>query len=103
METTVSPESVDFQMFMDWLKINCVTEHGNIDFKAMFGPKYVKIVAMTTGSPIGGGSAFCFLDRSNGDVLKSASWRAPAKTARGNIHAGPSGYGLTRYGAAYLR
>jgi len=31
------------------------------------------------------GQCFCFVDMTNGDVLKPASWKAPAKDARGNI------------------
>ncbi|WFU52223.1 hypothetical protein QA639_21180 [Bradyrhizobium pachyrhizi] len=50
------------------------------------------------------GSAHCFVCKTTGDVLKSASWSKPAKHARGNIldahngllHMGP-------YGPAYLR
>ena len=30
-------------------------------------------------------SAFAFVDKKTGDVLKPASWSAPAKHARGNI------------------
>lgn len=46
-------------------------------------------------------SAFCFVDMSNGDILKAASWSAPAKHARGNIANGAKD--LTRFGAIYLR
>ena len=42
-----------------------------------YGQKYVKILCDN--------SAYCFIDRSNGDLLKTASWRGPAKGARGNI------------------
>lgn len=50
------------------------------------------------------GSAFCFVDIATGDVLKAASWLAPAKHARGNIfdeHNGLSKIGP--YGPQYLR
>ena len=30
-------------------------------------------------------SVYCFIDLSNGDILKAAGWKAPAKGARGNI------------------
>jgi hypothetical protein len=30
-------------------------------------------------------SVYCFIDTTNGDVLKAASWKAPAKHKRGNI------------------
>lgn len=49
-------------------------------------------------------SAWAFLDTTNGDVLKPASWRAPAKHARGNIFDAQGGTkGVGPYGPAYLR
>jgi hypothetical protein len=44
-----------------------------------------------------------FVDKSNGDVLKAASWKAPAKHARGNIYAADFGKSaISAYGANYL-
>jgi|APSaa5957512493_1039668.scaffolds.fasta_scaffold13789_1 hypothetical protein len=60
-----------------------------------WGRKYAKIV--------NGSSVYCFVDRTNGNILKSASWKAPAKGARGNIYADDPLKGLGPYGAAYLR
>ena len=34
------------------------------------------------------GTVVLFVDRTNGDILKPASWRGPAKGARGNILTG---------------
>ena len=49
-------------------------------------------------------SAFCFVDLTNGDILKCASWSAPAKGARGNIQSEDFGLScITQYGAKYLR
>jgi len=49
-------------------------------------------------------SAFCFIDLTNGDILKAASWSAPAKHARGNIRVGSAadgwGHAIGCYGAA---
>lgn len=36
-------------------------------------------------------SVHSFIDRTNGDVLKPAGFRAPAKHARGNLFAGQNG------------
>ena len=58
------------------------------------GRKYAKIV--------NGGSVYCFVDRTNGDILKAASWKAPAKHARGNIYDADPLKGVGPYGAAYL-
>lgn len=45
------------------------------------GRRYAKIFAFTS---CGGRSAVCFVD-SDGSILKSASWKAPAKGIRGNV------------------
>lgn len=50
------------------------------------------------------GSAHAFVDKTNGDVLKPASWKAPAKGARGNIFDADGGLGrMGPYGPAYNR
>jgi hypothetical protein len=65
-------------------------------FRADFGTRYVKIVRDD--------SAHAFIDRTNGDVLKPASWKAPAKHARGNIFNPDNGLSqMGPYGPAYLR
>ena len=66
------------------------------------GRKYWRIEAVDQGQS--SGYAWAFLNTENGDVLKPASFRAPAKHARGNIydaHGGTKGVGP--YGPAYLR
>lgn len=84
------------------------------------GPKYIRVVThrekgndfasrtrpVTTAAGVVQrvvGSAFCFLDKSNGDILKTASFASPAKGARGNIRQPWWGTAITPYGAAYLR
>jgi hypothetical protein len=60
------------------------------------GRKFTKIV--------NGCSVYCFVDNSNGDVLKAASWKKPAPHARSNIFAPDFGLsGVNEYGANYLR
>jgi hypothetical protein len=44
----------------------------------------------------------CFIDSTNGDVLMCATWRAPAKGARGNIYTGTASDSMTAHGAKYL-
>jgi hypothetical protein len=66
------------------------------------GKRYARIVARDSGHTQG--SVYCFVALENGDVLKSASWKAPAKGARGNIL--DADYGVARmtpYGAGYNR
>lgn len=60
------------------------------------GQKYAKVVS--------GSFVFCFIDLSNGDILKSATWNKPAKHARGNIFSEDNGASaINKYGANYLR
>lgn len=67
-------------------------EHDEIYYK--LGKRYAKLFYT--------GSVFCFVDMTNGDVLKSASWKTPAKGARGNIFDEHNGLArITPYGAAY--
>lgn len=48
--------------------------------------------------------AHCFVDFSTGDILKAASWQAPAKHARGNIFDEHNGLkDMTPYGPKSLR
>ncbi len=67
---------------------------------AQRGKKNVKIVRTEYGSQ--GGSVFCFVEIATGNVLKAASWQAPAKHARGSIY-GEGNEGVSAYGANYLR
>lgn len=47
------------------------------EFKYNEGKRYVKVIR--------GGSVHLFVDKDNGDILKAASWTAPAKGSRGNL------------------
>ena len=66
------------------------------EFSYKVNKKYIRVVC--------GGSVHCFVNLENGDVLKAASWSAPAKIARGNIFDDNNGLGsMGEYGPAYLR
>jgi hypothetical protein len=45
------------------------------------GKKYLKVIMIAHGSK----SVHCFVDKNTGSVLKSASWRSPAKGERCNL------------------
>ena len=45
------------------------------------GSKYFKVEMLSHGSR----SVYCFINKRNGEILKSAGWRAPAKGARGSV------------------
>ena len=62
------------------------------------GKKYIRIISTSYGSR----SAFCFIEKSTGNVLKPAGWNGPAPQPRGNIYQiGKEGVG--RWGALYLK
>lgn len=66
-------------------------------FELKYGGRYVKVTRLGSG-------VHCFVDISNGDVLKAASFNAPAKKARGNIFNPDNGLsGVDHSGAKYLR
>lgn len=68
---------------------------------AKWGKRYIKIIRNAQGV---GGSVHCFVDATNGDVLKAAGWKVPAKHARGNIFDEHNGLGsMGEYGPASLR
>ncbi len=64
------------------------------------GKRYVRVVRTDKGGP--SRSVHCFVDTTNGDVLKAASWKAPAKHARGNIFAADPVSGMGANGARSL-
>ena len=51
-------------------------------FDAQNGSKNIRIVQRRAN---GGGSAYCFIEKDTGNILKAAGWKAPAKGARGSI------------------
>lgn len=65
------------------------------------GKRYIRVVRTEErDGKIISRSVHCFIDTTNGDVLKPASWKGPAKHARGNIFTGKDGVGP--HGANYL-
>jgi hypothetical protein len=64
------------------------------------GRRYVKVIALSSVLS----RVFAFIDKTNGDVLMAASWKAPAKTARGNIFNPDDGLScVTPFGIQYLK
>lgn len=63
------------------------------------GRRYMKIVTNYGTNK----SVYCFVDSTNGDILKAATWRAPAKHARGNVFTSKASDAVNHYGAHYLR
>ena len=72
-------ESVEYhQQRIDELKNGILP----IDYVIESGKKYHKVVMIDGGSSR---SVHCFIDKQTGSVLKSASWKAPAKGERYNL------------------
>ncbi len=68
------------------------------------GKRYIRVVAesgIVAKTTTIQSSAWAFIDMTNGNILKPATWKAPAKHARGNIFDGY--YHLTPYGPPYMR
>lgn len=63
------------------------------------GKRFARIVTIKDSSI----SAYGFIDLTNGDLLKAASWKAPAMHARGNIFNQDMLSGCGPYGMAYLK
>jgi hypothetical protein len=63
------------------------------------GRRYAKLIKNEGMSR----SVHCFVDLTNGDVLKSETWKKPAKHARGSIFSAQHGEeAVSAYGAHYL-
>ena len=86
------------QEFCDFVKNLLAKEVGHgLDIED--GRKYVKLVSNRNGSR----SVWCFVDKATGSIFKPASWKAPAKHARGNILV-PESYSDYQWtGPHYLR
>lgn len=66
-------------------------------FEIAEGRRYIKVVRVDNQR-----SVHLFVDKTNGNILKAASWKSPAKGARGNIFNEDNGFGaLTPHGAKY--
>jgi hypothetical protein len=66
------------------------------------GRRYARIVIQSEGDELSR-SAYCFVDMTNGNVLKSDGWKKPAKGPRGSIFAPNPVAGVGPYGALYAR
>jgi len=64
------------------------------------GLKYIRVVQVDSQRCV-----YCFIDKSNGNILKPAGWKAPEpkKVPRGNIFGANPLYGCNPHSVAYLR
>jgi hypothetical protein len=80
---------------------HCATNKRNV-LSVEPGRRYARIVIQSEGDELSR-SVYCFVDMTNGDVLKSESWKKPAKGPRGSIFAENPVKGCGPYGALYAR
>ena len=74
--------------------------------KSPGGRKYIRICRAdyTDAGEVISRSAHCFVDTTNGNVLKAAGWKSPAKGARGNVYDTYNGLNRMSWtGAGYNR
>ncbi len=70
----------------DW-KASGYTHEAPPTVTAEKGRRYVRLIR-TNDAGKGASACYGFLDLTNGDLLKPASWKAPERNfARGNVHA----------------
>jgi len=77
-----------------------------IDLEYEVGNRYVKInrTEEFPGCNKRVASVYCFVDVASGDILKAASYKAPAKHSRGSVYAADFGASAVGpYGANYIR
>ena len=100
------------QQFKDWLARwdERIDKHFETQFHSMWlngyweglevtmGPKYLKVIRCSGKSK----SVAAFINRENGDIMKAASWNAPAKHARGNIFDEMGGMGAITSDGCYI-
>ncbi len=113
-----TPALNNFKDKLEVLWIDHDLKHGltalKREIKCVFdcGPKFVRVVRAEYLVEDGivqfdkclSRSAHCFIDRTNGNVLKTASWKTPVKNnPRGNIFEADPLRGVTAYGTVYLR
>lgn len=70
MYNNLTPPSIEFNVGSKFIKVIRQERHGNI---------------------LAGQSVQSFVNRETGDIMKPATWRAPAKHARGNIFSAQNG------------
>lgn len=95
-------EASAFQVALDKFisHVNTVINEGS-HITIDHGKRYVKLIIT---SKYEDKSVYGFVDKTNGDILKAASWKVPAKHARGNIYdENTYASAATTYGISYLK
>ena len=77
----------------DYKKAQGLTYFDYFEVSVQEGSKYAKVFRheMKNGAEFGSRSLVCFVEKSTGNILKAASFAAPAKGIRGNINSEQNG------------
>ena len=65
------------------------------------GSKNYKIIQIQGHSDNEGQSAYCWVNKENGEIYKTSGWSAPAKGSRGNV-LNPKDYKIADYIGSWL-
>lgn len=84
-----------FETFVDKCRKIVMERQESFGIRVDKGARYNKLVRTDSRSEFA--SVFCFVDKTNGDVLKAASFKAPAKGVRGNIFDDANGVKRARW------
>ena len=71
-------------------------------YETSVGKKYTKIISYTSQGK-GQRSVWGFIENETGNILKAATWYAPAKGVRGSIYNENPMQGCNEYGPNYMR
>jgi hypothetical protein len=98
--TVETPEFISFYQAVEKMIVSFYTkEFSNVPAPVIEytnGRRYIKIIRDR--------SVYAFVDKTNGNILKPASWSSPAKHARGNIFNEENGMNCCGpYSIDYLR
>ncbi len=108
LDTTHAGQTESFESALDRFIAAvqaCINDHYAKDLpnstpptiEATHGTKYVRVVSLHNG-------VFCFVDKTNGNVLKADGWKRPHPLPRGTIYTNDfEKYGVNRYGAKYAK
>lgn len=78
----------------EYKKANGYTYFKEYLVKAKEGNKFIRVYkfeAPNLGGGVGNQSILCFIDKVTGDILKPATYKAPAKGIRGNVNSAQNG------------
>lgn len=103
IDVTQSAFETAFYHFRVVAEARVKTERPDHILVADVGRKFIRVVVQRAGDELSR-SAYCFVEKGTGNVLKPDGFKRPAKGVRSNIFAEDHGLsGITPWGAQYNR